>query len=143
MAWNRYPIWWGLIQIFSVAPSAVQQPSARLLCTNLPQEVTDDVLSVLFQQYVNPLLTLLLPFRDPQSNLPFLPVVLSALSVSSVFAVLSFASFMLSGTKASKRRTLLPHRHQMLKARKSSWRRCSLIRQISHRWQKKLSMASR
>ncbi|KAG6919390.1 hypothetical protein DXG01_006273 [Tephrocybe rancida] len=28
-----------------------QQPSARLLCTNLPQEVTDDVLSVLFQQY--------------------------------------------------------------------------------------------
>jgi len=25
--------------------------SARLLCTNLPQEVTDDVLSVLFQQY--------------------------------------------------------------------------------------------
>ncbi|ESK97622.1 spliceosomal protein [Moniliophthora roreri MCA 2997] len=29
----------------------VQQPSARLLCTSLPQEVTDDVLSVLFQQY--------------------------------------------------------------------------------------------
>ncbi|KAF8974302.1 hypothetical protein BDZ97DRAFT_1772867 [Flammula alnicola] len=39
----------------SVAPSSmptqVQQPSSRLLCTNLPQEVTDDVLSVLFQQY--------------------------------------------------------------------------------------------
>lgn len=33
-------------------PPPVQQPSARLLCTNLPQEVTDDVLSVLFQQYV-------------------------------------------------------------------------------------------
>jgi len=33
-------------------PAQVQQPSARLLCTNLPQEVTDDVLSVLFQQYV-------------------------------------------------------------------------------------------
>jgi len=32
-------------------PSPLQQPSARLLCTNLPQEVTDDVLSVLFQQY--------------------------------------------------------------------------------------------
>lgn len=33
-----------------VRPS-VQQPSARLLCSNLPEEVTDDVLSVLFQQY--------------------------------------------------------------------------------------------
>lgn len=33
-----------------VVPPAVQQPSARLLCTNLPMEVTDDVLSVLFQQ---------------------------------------------------------------------------------------------
>ncbi|PFH46173.1 hypothetical protein AMATHDRAFT_8142 [Amanita thiersii Skay4041] len=32
-------------------PPPVQQPSARLLCTNLPHEVTDDVLSVLFQQY--------------------------------------------------------------------------------------------
>ncbi|KAF8913850.1 hypothetical protein CPB84DRAFT_1956662 [Gymnopilus junonius] len=32
-------------------PTQVQQPSSRLLCTNLPQEVTDDVLSVLFQQY--------------------------------------------------------------------------------------------
>ncbi|KAG6337353.1 hypothetical protein ID866_1726 [Astraeus odoratus] len=32
-------------------PAPTQQPSARLLCTNLPQEVTDDVLSVLFQQY--------------------------------------------------------------------------------------------
>ncbi|KIJ69997.1 hypothetical protein HYDPIDRAFT_171919 [Hydnomerulius pinastri MD-312] len=32
-------------------PPPIQQPSARLLCTNLPQEVTDDVLSVLFQQY--------------------------------------------------------------------------------------------
>ncbi|KAF5388257.1 hypothetical protein D9615_000366 [Tricholomella constricta] len=28
-----------------------QHPSARLLCTNLPQEVTDEVLSVLFHQY--------------------------------------------------------------------------------------------
>ncbi|THH31319.1 hypothetical protein EUX98_g2898 [Antrodiella citrinella] len=33
-------------------PPTSQQPSATLLCTNLPQEVTDDVLSVLFQQYV-------------------------------------------------------------------------------------------
>ena len=32
------------------APQAVQHPSARLLCTNLPIEVTNDVLSVLFQQ---------------------------------------------------------------------------------------------
>ncbi|KAF8165394.1 hypothetical protein B0H34DRAFT_793788 [Crassisporium funariophilum] len=35
----------------SDVPAQVQQPSSRLLCTNLPQEVTDDVLSVLFQQY--------------------------------------------------------------------------------------------
>ena len=35
----------------SSVPTQVQQPSIRLLCTNLPQEVTDDVLSVLFQQY--------------------------------------------------------------------------------------------
>ncbi|KZT13073.1 RNA-binding domain-containing protein [Laetiporus sulphureus 93-53] len=34
-----------------VMPTVVQYQSARLLCTNLPQEVTDDVLSVLFQQY--------------------------------------------------------------------------------------------
>jgi len=32
-------------------PASVQHPSTRLLCTNLPQEVTDDVLNVLFQQY--------------------------------------------------------------------------------------------
>ncbi|RXW25288.1 hypothetical protein EST38_g569 [Candolleomyces aberdarensis] len=32
-------------------PQQVHQPSSRLLCTNLPQEVTNDVLSVLFQQY--------------------------------------------------------------------------------------------
>ncbi|KAI0082467.1 RNA-binding domain-containing protein [Panus rudis PR-1116 ss-1] len=32
-------------------PQTSQQPSARLLCTNLPQEVTNDVLAVLFQQY--------------------------------------------------------------------------------------------
>ncbi|KAG1820242.1 uncharacterized protein BJ212DRAFT_1458191 [Suillus subaureus] len=33
-------------------PPPTQHPSARLFCTNLPQEVTDDVLSVLFQQRV-------------------------------------------------------------------------------------------
>jgi len=32
-------------------PPSVQHPSARLFCSNLPEEVTDDVLSVLFQQY--------------------------------------------------------------------------------------------
>ncbi|OJA17010.1 hypothetical protein AZE42_00604 [Rhizopogon vesiculosus] len=32
-------------------PPPTQHPSARLFCTNLPQEVTDDVLSVLFQQH--------------------------------------------------------------------------------------------
>lgn len=34
----------------SISSPQVHQPSARLLCQNLPQEVTDDVLSVLFQQ---------------------------------------------------------------------------------------------
>jgi len=32
-------------------PPPTQHPSARLFCANLPQEVTDSVLSVLFQQY--------------------------------------------------------------------------------------------
>ncbi|KAF8076330.1 hypothetical protein FPV67DRAFT_1407754 [Lyophyllum atratum] len=32
-------------------PPPSQYPSARLVCNNLPQEVTDEVLSVLFQQY--------------------------------------------------------------------------------------------
>ncbi|KAI1786692.1 RNA-binding domain-containing protein [Ganoderma leucocontextum] len=32
-------------------PATSQQQSARLMCLNLPQEVTDDVLAVLFQQY--------------------------------------------------------------------------------------------
>jgi len=32
-------------------PPAAHQPTSRLLCTNLPQEVTNDVLSVLLQQY--------------------------------------------------------------------------------------------
>ncbi|KAH8118288.1 RNA-binding domain-containing protein [Phellopilus nigrolimitatus] len=35
----------------TVVPPVQQQPSARLLCTNLPMEVTEDVLDVLFQQY--------------------------------------------------------------------------------------------
>ncbi|GLB33752.1 putative RNA recognition motif containing protein [Lyophyllum shimeji] len=35
----------------TAVPATSQYPSARLLCTNLPQEVTDEVLSVLFQQY--------------------------------------------------------------------------------------------
>ena len=33
-------------------PAQAQRPSARLMCTNLPQEVTDDMLAVLFQQCV-------------------------------------------------------------------------------------------
>jgi len=32
-------------------PAQVQRPSARLMCTNLPQEITEDMLAVLFQQY--------------------------------------------------------------------------------------------
>jgi len=35
----------------AAVPSQVQQATARLLCQNLPQEVTDGVLGVLFQQY--------------------------------------------------------------------------------------------
>jgi U2 small nuclear ribonucleoprotein B'' len=34
----------------TAVPPTIQHPTARLLCTNLPQEVTDNVLSVLFQQ---------------------------------------------------------------------------------------------
>lgn len=34
----------------ATVPQQVLMPTPRLLCTNLPQEVTDDVLSVLFQQ---------------------------------------------------------------------------------------------
>lgn len=34
------------------APGTTQQPSAQLLCTNLPQEITEDVLSALFQRCV-------------------------------------------------------------------------------------------
>lgn len=50
-------------------PQTVQYQSARLLCTNLPQEVSDDVLSVLFQQCVIHLLWLWRPrfvIRDPR-----------------------------------------------------------------------------
>ncbi|KAL9712656.1 hypothetical protein Ac2012v2_003893 [Leucoagaricus gongylophorus] len=35
----------------SIIPQQVSTATARLLCTNLPEEVTDDVLSVLFQQH--------------------------------------------------------------------------------------------
>lgn len=35
-----------------IVPQTAGRPSARLLCTNLPGEVTDSVLSVLFQQFV-------------------------------------------------------------------------------------------
>ncbi|TRM68055.1 hypothetical protein BD626DRAFT_480655 [Schizophyllum amplum] len=35
----------------AAVPAVVHQVSAKLLCTNLPQEVTEAVLSVLFQQY--------------------------------------------------------------------------------------------
>lgn len=34
----------------ATVPSQVQQPTTKLLCQNLPQEVTGDVLDVLFQQ---------------------------------------------------------------------------------------------
>jgi hypothetical protein len=37
----------------STMPQQVSMPTTRLLCTNLPQEVTEDVLAVLFQQYAS------------------------------------------------------------------------------------------
>ncbi|KDQ28919.1 hypothetical protein PLEOSDRAFT_1063645 [Pleurotus ostreatus PC15] len=40
-----------VIENATAVPQSVQQPSSRLVCTNLPMEVTNDVLSVLFQQY--------------------------------------------------------------------------------------------
>ncbi|KIK98736.1 hypothetical protein PAXRUDRAFT_823518 [Paxillus rubicundulus Ve08.2h10] len=48
-------------------PPPIQQPSARLLCTNLPKEVTDDVLSVLFQQYRGFLSTHVAPSPTPNA----------------------------------------------------------------------------
>ncbi|EPQ58985.1 RNA-binding domain-containing protein [Gloeophyllum trabeum ATCC 11539] len=48
-------------------PPAVSLPSARLLCTNLPQEVTDDVLSVLFQQYQGFQSTHVVPAPQPNA----------------------------------------------------------------------------
>jgi U2 small nuclear ribonucleoprotein B'' len=35
-------------------PATVDHPTPRLLCTNLPQEVTTQVLAILIQQYVSP-----------------------------------------------------------------------------------------
>ncbi|KAI0796837.1 RNA-binding domain-containing protein [Abortiporus biennis] len=49
-------------------PQVVHQPSARLLCTNLPQEVTDDVLSVLFQQYQGFQSTHVVPSPTPSAT---------------------------------------------------------------------------
>ncbi len=45
---------YGLIlqPFFQLVHSAQVQPSNKLLCSNLPQEVTNGVLAVLFQQYV-------------------------------------------------------------------------------------------
>ncbi|EMD40840.1 hypothetical protein CERSUDRAFT_103222 [Gelatoporia subvermispora B] len=51
-----------------VVPTTVQHISARLLCTNLPQEVTDDVLSVLFQQYQGFQSTHVVPSPTPNAQ---------------------------------------------------------------------------
>ncbi|KAL0577720.1 hypothetical protein V5O48_004269 [Marasmius crinis-equi] len=48
--------------------TAGPRPSAQLLCTNLPQEVTDDVLSVLFQQYPGFQSTNVTQAPDPNSD---------------------------------------------------------------------------
>jgi U2 small nuclear ribonucleoprotein B'' len=56
----------------SAKPAAVPPPqrqaSARLLCTNLPQEVTDSVLSVLFQQYKGFQSTQVVPAPEPNAT---------------------------------------------------------------------------
>ncbi|OCH92203.1 RNA-binding domain-containing protein [Obba rivulosa] len=51
-----------------VIPTTVQHMSARLLCTNLPQEVTVDVLSVLFQQYQGFLSAQVVPSPTPNAQ---------------------------------------------------------------------------
>lgn len=69
--------------------------SARLLCTNLPQEVTDDVLSVLFQEYV-----------------PFRPILIyRKLHVEYL------------GIKVSGPPMLHHRQHQMQQAKNSKWRK--------------------
>ncbi|KAA1466759.1 RNA-binding domain-containing protein [Dentipellis sp. KUC8613] len=52
----------------AIVPQAVQRPSQRLLCTNLPQEVTDSVLSVLFQQYQGFQSTQVAPSPTPSAS---------------------------------------------------------------------------
>ncbi|EKM59849.1 uncharacterized protein PHACADRAFT_181793 [Phanerochaete carnosa HHB-10118-sp] len=52
----------------SAVPPVLQQPSAKLLCTNLPIEVTDDVLSVLFQQYQGFMSTNVVPSPTPNAS---------------------------------------------------------------------------
>src|ERR1700722_18203343 len=82
----------------ATASVATPQISARLLCTNLPFEVTDDVLSVLFSQSATPL-PMCQSFR---------------LSLS------------LLDTKASSRPTLLWHSCRTHRAPKSKWHKyCS------------------
>ncbi|TFY74865.1 hypothetical protein EWM64_g9147 [Hericium alpestre] len=53
---------------YSAIPQVVERPSARLLCTNLPQEVTDNVLSVLFQQYQGFQSTQVVPSPTPNAQ---------------------------------------------------------------------------
>ncbi|TDL29520.1 RNA-binding domain-containing protein [Rickenella mellea] len=49
-------------------PPTIHHPSARLLCTNLPQEVSDDVLAVLFQQYQGFQTTQVAPSPTPSAT---------------------------------------------------------------------------
>ncbi|KAI0751569.1 RNA-binding domain-containing protein [Daedaleopsis nitida] len=49
-------------------PAPSQQQSARLMCLNLPQEVTDDVLAVLFQQYQGFHSVQVVPSPTPNAN---------------------------------------------------------------------------
>ncbi|KAK7049574.1 hypothetical protein VNI00_005605 [Paramarasmius palmivorus] len=52
----------------NMIPTQAHQPSARLFCTNLPLEVTDDVLSVLFQQYQGFQTTHVTPSPTPNAD---------------------------------------------------------------------------
>lgn len=97
-----------------VIPPVVHQPSTRLLCTNLPQEVTDDVLSVLFQQYVMLLFFVLEKSYDH-------PI----------------------GTKGSKQRKLPRRPPQAQMGKSARWHKLSSIPPTLQRSQKMLWMVSR
>lgn len=105
--YQYYPVIDSLVLLHhqGAIPQAVKQASARLLCSNLPQEVTDDVLSVLFQQSV------MFSFATFRSV--------------SVIDVIIF-----EGTKASKQLRSPNHQHPIRRGRESKWHKFYSIRRI-------------